>query len=167
MKNFILCVFFILSSIHLNAQDETTENDPMFLKKMQGTWISTPNGGPWNKIVINGNDMTTYEAKPSTGRWNDERESTNEIIHLAVTSSYKVKRNSRSDYDGKRTSTSYSIVTTLRTDRNNHTGPYFSLSNDGKLQQYGLSSINYNKGFMGSGPSIVYRRVQSNFNPWN
>ena len=166
MKNFILSSGLVFISIVAFAQDITTTNDPGFLKKIQGVWVSTPSGSYWHKVVINGNSITTYEASPSLGRWEDQREGNNSVIHLEVTGSYKNRKSGRSEYDGKAYSTSYSIVETIRSDRNNHVGPFFSLSSTGKLEQYGNASQSHNNGHPNN-PYVVYRRVQSNYNPWN
>jgi hypothetical protein len=168
MKNFntfIIIWVILIFSESVFSQDVKTTNDPLFLKKVQGTWIyNKPGDRWWYKVVISGNNITTYNAKPNKGRWNDEREGRNEIIHLEITRCYKVTKQGWSDYDGKPYTKSYSIIETSRIDRDNHIGPYFSMSN-GSLERYGDTSQELSKNAYEYDP-VIYRKVPANFNPW-
>lgn len=165
LKISISVVFiFIFFNSYSQEQVETFDN-PAFLASVQGTWIYDSPGDWWHKAVIKGNYISLYNAKPSKGRWNDSREGNNENVVLEVTSSYKVVKKGRSNYDGKPYTITYSILTTRRIDNgNNHKGPFFSMS-EGKLTQWGLDSQD-NSNANPQKPTVVFRRVPNNYNPW-
>jgi hypothetical protein len=165
MKKVLISLAFLFISLSTFAQEESnTYNNPAFLKSVQGTWIHDTPGDWWNKAVIKGDIITLYNAKPSKGRWNDRREGYNENVILKVTSSYKVVKKGRNNYNGKPYTKSYSILETTRIDYGNHKGPFFSMSN-GMLEQWGLDSQD-NTGANPESPSVIFRKVPSNYNPW-
>jgi hypothetical protein len=169
MKNIFPFIVFLLFAITIKAQDSKVLPDPLFLKKVQGTWMNTRPGTYWNKVVISGNNITTYAASPGKGRWNDEREGRNEIIHFDIVDSYKVVKKGYSDYDGKAYTSVYSIIRTRSSGNynvNGNTGPFFSMSQSGKLEQYGISNGDYDRNKHPDEPTIIYQKVLSNYNPW-
>lgn len=166
MRKLFSVLLLLIFYFSVSAQETTkTYDNPAFLKLVQGTWIFDQPGEWWHKAVINNNSITLYNASPKKGRWNDEREGNNEIIRLKIIACYKVVKSGRSDYDGRPYTKSYSIIETTRIDRDNHVGPYFSMSN-GKLEQWGLGSQdNKNNNF--TNPYVTYRKSISTYNPWD
>ena len=71
----------------------------------------------------------------------------------------------RNNYDGKPYTSSYSILETIRIDNDrNHMGPYFTIKN-GKLEQWGPDNLD-NSTANPQEPTVIFRKVPSNYNPW-
>ncbi len=184
MKKIVLSILILFLIGNLEAQPRfinlnyksvaetpsSTIDDPALLKQAQGTWVYDEVGSyRWYKVVVNGNNITTYYGHPERGRWNDEHESLNEIGHLRIINCYKITTNGRYSWDGKPYTLSFSVIETDYD--NNEMGPCFRIS-QGKLLQYGKAEmrgsgiISSNNGKIITTPDITLRKVASNYSPW-
>ena len=140
-------------------------------KCITGTWISTPPGNLWFKIIVNSDKTwSLFSAWPSDGNWNNEYLKSESNLNQSEIRgrSFNIREDRYSDTGQKYIEVEF-YYTEITREENFETGQIEVNENKRKSGSlifgddgYGNRNVKFRWG-----PNNIYEAVKGDFNPWN